>query len=153
MTAARIAGLAVALAVSASAALAFGPGQGGRHGERPSFAELDLDKDGQITQAEFEAHRQTRFDAADTDKDGKLSAAEIQAEGARRAEDRAAAMIKEFDKDGDGMLSAEELPKPKRMGKMFDRLDADNSGGISQEEFAEMEKRMEHRKGHETKKN
>ena len=68
--------VAVAGLTGASAALAK-PGMGA-HGARVSFEELDADGNGEVTQAEVEAHRAARFAATDTDGDGKLSAAEIE---------------------------------------------------------------------------
>jgi Ca2+-binding EF-hand superfamily protein len=43
------------------------------------FAEMDENKDGKITQAEFLAHGKRRFDDADRDKDGKVTAWEFRA--------------------------------------------------------------------------
>jgi hypothetical protein len=43
------------------------------------FASADLDHDGKISRAEFDAMANLRFSEADADKDGKLSATEQQA--------------------------------------------------------------------------
>jgi len=43
------------------------------------FAEMDKNKDGKVTQAEFLAHGKRRFDDADRDKDGKVTAWEFRA--------------------------------------------------------------------------
>lgn len=134
--------LVTGVAVGGSAALAkpgFGP--------RPSFEELDADGSGEISAEEMQMARTRHFESADTDGDGMLSLEEMQAQGRKRADDRAAKMIEQFDKNGDSALSADELPKPRRSGQMFERLDTDGSGGISAEEFAEARDRMmEHRK-------
>lgn len=45
--------------------------------KRPSFEELDANKDGQVTVAEVEASAKQRFAALDKDKDGKLTATEL----------------------------------------------------------------------------
>lgn len=140
----RIAGAALiaTLALTGGAALAFGPGKGMHHGMRgqdmrPSFEELDADGDGQITRAEMQAHRQARFEAADTDGDGKLSPAEMEARAMARVQARVAAMVERLDSDGDGLLSVDEMPARKGMARLFDMVDADDSGAITAEEMAE----------------
>ncbi len=45
--------------------------------KRPSFEELDANKDGQVTVAEVEASARQRFATLDKDKDGQLTAAEL----------------------------------------------------------------------------
>lgn len=121
----------------------------GHHGPRVAFEELDADGNGELTKAEMEARRDARFARIDSNGDGKLSAAEIEAEGARRAAERAARMIERHDKDGDGVLSREELPKANKHAAMFSRMDRDGSGVVSKEEFeqARMEMRDKHHKG------
>lgn len=127
--------------------------------ERPSFAEIDADKSGAITQAEFVAFGRTRFteglSAADTDGNGVVSRAEILA-GLERAVDRrggrmADRLLERGDTNGDGGLSAEEIRAmaaagPGRGrgpgGQIFDRLDANDDGSVSAEEFAAMADRM-----------
>ena len=138
-----------ATALTATGALAFGPG-GPRGTERPSFQTLDADGDGQITLAEIEARGAAHFEGADTDGNGLLDLAELEAHTQKQAAKRAAMMIKRFDNDGDGALSVAELPKPgKRAGKMFSHFDTDGSGGISQKEFAAASEKMKgHRMGH-----
>lgn len=54
-----------------------------------------------------------------------------------RMKARVAAMIERFDADGDGFISPDEMPQPKRSGRMFDMIDADDSGAISRAEFDE----------------
>ena len=113
--------------------------------ERPDFATLDTDGNGEITQEEMRAHAAARFARADTDGDGFLSAAELEAKGAERAKKRSARMLKHLDADGDGQLSQEEMEKRGRGGKMFSRIDADDSGTISEAEFAAAQERMKKR--------
>lgn len=127
-----------------------GPGHGaeGPFGAMPvpSFAELDADKDGKVTQAEFDAFRAARVAALDGDRDGKLSVAEIKAQAMARAEVRAdemaAKMVEARDTDGDGMLSAAEmavLPAPQMI---FDRIDSDGDGAITEAEAEVARERM-----------
>jgi Ca2+-binding EF-hand superfamily protein len=152
---------AVALTVGAGSALAFGKDRMGGMGHGPrgpmfTFEEVDANADGKLTPEEIAAHAKARFDAKDTNGDGALSAEEIsadmQAKQAERMGKRAKHMIVERDANDDGMLSFDEM-QPKKQGRMFDRLDADNDGAISTEEFAKLQDRMEKRgfgegKGH-----
>ncbi|MEM7295233.1 MAG: calcium-binding protein [Pseudomonadota bacterium] len=109
--------------------------------DRPSFSELDSDSNGEVTQAEFASFRAAKFAERDTNGDGSLSAEEMTAaaENAERAERRVAKMIERHDDNGNGSLELGEIgPSEERMAERFERLDADGSGGISEEEFAEM---------------
>lgn len=124
----------------------------GRRGDRPSrgvpgLAPLELydtDEDGTITQSEIETCRAECFAAADANGDGALSSEELIAleEAIReemrqaRATARAAAAITRMDDNGDGLLQAEELEaRTPPLAPIFDELDADNDGGISQAEL------------------
>jgi Ca2+-binding EF-hand superfamily protein len=114
---------------------------------RPDFSQLDADGDGQITKAEMQQHHMARFSKVDTDQDGVLSRAELEAEGRQRVEEHVSRMIERHDANGDGVLSPDEMARPEKAGKMFERLDADNSGGISEAEFKEVRAKMGER-GH-----
>ena len=143
----KIAGAAlIALMVAGSGAvLARGEGRG------HEFSALDTDGDGQITQAEIQAMADARFSSLDTDDDGTLSLEELIKGASERVAERAEKMIKRFDSNADGKLSADEMPRRggDREGKMFKRADADGNGSISQEEFDAMrEARMERRSKH-----
>lgn len=112
------------------------------------FAEIDADSNGEITQDEMKAHREARFAASDSDGDGMLSAAEIAAQMRDGADRRAERMVARMDKNGDGMLAPDEMgrrghgrDRGDRMTKMFERADADNSGGLSMAEMEQMRER------------
>lgn len=117
-----------------------------------NFAEIDADKDGKITPAEIEAFRAARFAAADTNKDGSLSAEEMiamhEAMRAERQLQRSTQMIAKFDKNADGLLTADEMPQPGDEGAMFDRLDTDKDGAISQAEADAAKEMMRGHRGH-----
>jgi Ca2+-binding EF-hand superfamily protein len=100
------------------------------------FAQMDANGDGQLTAEEIVARSAARFAAADSDGDGAITLDEMKAQA--RSNDR---FMARFDADKDGTLSAEELAKAedsrmgKRAAKHFERMDADNSGGITLEEM------------------
>lgn len=138
----------LAAVVAATGILAAGtvvakPGFGG-FGPKMQFEEIDTDGNGEISQAEMQAQKAARFSAADTNGDGKLSLEEMQANAQSRMAKRMAKMIERLDTDGDGALNESELSQRGNRGDMFARLDSDESGGISKEEF---EKAREHRRG------
>lgn len=140
---------ALTLTAGAGAALAFGKDRMGGHHNGPremfSFEEVDTNTDGKITQEEIAAHFKAKFDAADTDKDGSLSAEEMAAQMKAKQADsmakRAAYMVEKRDANSDGKLSFDEM-QPQKQGRMFDRLDGDDDGAISKEEFAKIGNRM-----------
>jgi Ca2+-binding EF-hand superfamily protein len=101
------------------------------------FEALDTDGSGGISPAEMEAARMAHFAEADTDGDGKLSRDEAAEAGGRMGASRALAMFERFDTDGDGMLALEDLPRPRDPERRFGRMDRDDNGEISREEFAE----------------
>lgn len=114
-----------------------------------NFQELDADGDGQVTKAELEAHRTQMFTSADANGDGKLSVEEMQAEVQKKANDRVTEMFARHDSNNDGFLTTDEMPKPRRAGMMFDRIDADGNGSLSEQEFANARDKMgrHHKKG------
>lgn len=109
----------------------------GGFGPRMQFEDLDTDGNGEISKAEMAAHKAARFKAADSNGDGKLTPEEMQAMAQKKMAKRTQKMITRFDQDGDGALSESELPNGGRHGDMFETIDADASGGISKEEFAQ----------------
>ena len=117
------------------------------HGPKVTFEQLDTNQDGQVTEAEMQAHGAARFAQADTDGDGFLTESEIEAAGQERAKKKSARMIKHLDADKDGKLSVEEMGKRGGKGDRFAKLDTDNSGGLSKEEFDAAHKKMRKNRG------
>ncbi|MCE8526142.1 EF-hand domain-containing protein [Ruegeria pomeroyi] len=138
--------LLTGVAVTATSALAMGPGGGMRH----NFSEIDADGDGKITPEEMQGHRAAMFTGADSDGDGKLSQAELEAQAMAHAKARVAWMLERHDANKDGALSQDEMPKHQKEGKsmrMFEHMDADGDGAISEQEFSEMQARGHDRHG------
>ena len=141
-------------------------GAGGPDGSAPvwlqfDFKAFDKDGDGKVTRAEVQAGRAERVKAVDADGDGLLSAEEmIAADLVRekvRVEDRVKARIAAQDADGDGKLSAAELMVPPGAARLFDRIDADNDGAVTEAELTQaraamrqkmMDRMQDRRDGH-----
>ncbi|MBI1493117.1 EF-hand domain-containing protein [Halocynthiibacter styelae] len=141
---------------------AVGPVAAGPHGDREpvAFSDIDANGDGEITEAEFTAHRAAkrteRFETTDTNNDGLLSEDEIKEAGGRRAGRRASRMIDRFDANDDGMLSMDELPEHGQGHRggddddresFMERFDEDNNGSISEAEFEAAKEHMQERRG------
>lgn len=129
--------ITAASVVAVAAAADSGP-RGAKMG--PSFGTLDADGSGEITQAELDAFAQSRFAELDTDGDGGISKEEMAAHASAKASKRHDRLYERFDANADGKLSPDEMPKGR--GSLMDRADADKSGTISEEEFADMRKRF-----------
>lgn len=131
-------------ALMAPMAEARGPGGG----ERASFETLDADGDGQVTQADLDALRESRFAEFDADGDGSVTAEEFAARAAGQASERAAEMFARLDADGDGVLSRDVIERGRggdRGARMIERLDTDGDGAVSAEEFEAMQERRAER--------
>ena len=141
------------------------PGPGGMMGpmEQPwpqfDFKAFDTDGDGKVTRAEVQAGRAERVKGIDADGDGLLSAEEMiavdLAQERSRIEDRVKGRIAVQDADGDGKLSAAEMMVPPGPARLFDRIDADRDGTVTEAELAQardamrakMMDRMQERRG------
>ncbi len=121
------------LALGSTTAFAQGSPRGSH--ERPRFSQLDGNGDGIITIAEVQKQAQDKFSAADTNGDGQLDASELAAAARERA-GRIERLITRKDKNGDGLLSLEEMA-PRNGGgeRLFARADIDGNGEISQAEW------------------
>jgi len=124
----------------------------------PAFAEMgpwanaDINKDGSIDRAEFDAGRATHFKNLDTDADGFVAEAEMQAfRDAHHAKmegkhgDMSARFLKRFDADSDGKVTAAEWPKDGRM--TFAEVDANADGAVTAEELGNMRKMRDGKPG------
>lgn len=109
------------------------------------FTKMDSDKNGVVSADEFRSyvrtrrseHRQQRYQDMDANKDGQISKDEFLLSKRQRAEGKFARM----DKNGDGLVSAEEhascrFNKRGHFGgrRIFQRLDANNDGSVTKAE-------------------
>lgn len=137
------------MAAAGVAAMAAGTAhaQSRGHGQDWSFEALDVDGSGEITVEDLTALREGHFAEIDSDGDGSVSEAEFVAHAQARSAERATEMFQRMDVDGDGVLSEDAMQG--RMGRgggmgarMISRFDADNSGGVSAEEFEAAKERF-----------
>ena len=103
------------------------------------FGMVDADKDGNVTQEEFDSFRASRVTGIDANSDGLISVEELTAHNLKMMEavaaDRATKLIERQDVNGDGMLSVEEMLAPPLPQDLFTRLDADGDGTVTTAEF------------------
>lgn len=126
---------------------------------------MDSNGDGKLTAEEHAAGAKTMFAAMDLNHDGKVTAAEMEAahdqvmgkaagnKPAEKAEAKletkpvghmsAADKIKVIDKNGDGVLTADEHAAGSKM--VFEKMDSDHDGFVSKAELAEGHARMLHK--------
>lgn len=133
-------------------------------GERPDrgarlekmLERIDTDQSGSISFEEFASRGNERFTKRDADGDGIITQEERDAARAAlsskkqkrqaRMEEMAERRLQEIDTNSDGSISRAEHDAHQKT--LFNRLDEDGSGDVSQAEFAaEMEERRANRKG------
>ena len=118
-----------------------------------SFAELDADGDGQLTEQELAAAKQVWLQKHDSDGDGALSPEEAHAAIMVRLSAVASRMIEKWferlDSDEDGLIGADELAEMHSGRRGFDHFDSDDDGMISEAEFnTQKQKRKNKRRRH-----
>lgn len=123
-----LSGVAIAAAQADKPEHEGGCGKGRLH----HFEKLDKNADGKVTREEMLSGVTARFDQADSDKDGTLSDAEKKAAHEKHAAERFA----KGDKNGDGVLTQDELPP--RFGERLFKLDANKDGKLTREELAKL---------------
>ena len=130
-----------------------GMGMRGMRGDGPmfDFDGADANSDGKVTKEELSAYRQTLMSGVDANGDGMISVEELSAHMKARMDakidERAKARVASQDLNGDGMLSVDELLAPPMATRMFDRLDTDGDGAVSQQEIAQAKAKMQQRRG------
>lgn len=105
------------------------------------MSKMDTDGDGAVSSAEHAAGAKKMFAEMDANKDGQVTAAEMDARWAAKANKdgkdhmkmSSADKIKEIDTDGDGRISAAEHAAGSQ--KMFAKMDADGDGKVTSAEM------------------
>jgi len=100
------------------------------------FKPFDANNDRVISYEEFSVKQRSRFTQLDGDKNGQVTLAEYTAD-VQSKPDKLAKETSKFislDKDQDGNLTAEEFEAPRR--QQFDQMDANCDGQMSWAEFA-----------------
>lgn len=104
------------------------------------LAEVDTDGDGKISKTEVEAAHKAHFKSADMDSNGSVSLEEFEAMDERRRQMKLKRKFERSDKNGDGVLSSEELGS--RRDGHFEKMDKNGDGEISADE-----RKAAHKKG------
>lgn len=145
---AAITGAALLVGAGALYANRAGHGYGPRGLDRPSFVELDVNKDGKLGRDEMAAFGASKFNEADTNGDGVLSKDELlaraQGKMAARGAQRIDQMMARKDANNDGVLSIDEMRGKFDLSRAFQRMDKNGDGVVSEAEYADL---MEHRRG------
>jgi Ca2+-binding EF-hand superfamily protein len=137
-------GFAALASAAGLAAAQSQPTQERERGGVSRFFEADANNDGVVTRQEFDASRATHFTRLDTDNNGQLTREEMRqmfGERGRRGHRGGGHQLARADANNDGNITRDEfLARPTQM---FERLDADNDGVISEAERPQRRERGE----------
>ncbi|WP_187429516.1 hypothetical protein ROLI_041120 [Roseobacter fucihabitans] len=111
-----------------------GKRRGGKRGEmmRTLFSAADGDGDGALTQGEIDSYRAAKLSQADASGDGALSIAEFDTLYREITRTRMVDVFQDFDADGDGQISTQEMDA--RFGNVVQRMDRDDDGVLTLKE-------------------
>lgn len=142
-----------ALALGTGAALAQSapppghtPGPGGPGHRAQGFVELfDTNKDGKASSEEILAEHARLFGAADVDKDGSLSVDEFRRRGRLLQSLGTTTLFDMLDANGDGKISQAELDAPTK--RWVSRYDANKDGAMDASELTTGRDHGDHHRG------
>jgi Ca2+-binding EF-hand superfamily protein len=126
---AAIAGLSLLMAAGVANA---DRGHGWRHGATNLTERYDANNDGKVSQEEIDANRTQWHADFDRDKSGDLSLAEFEQLWLRARHEQMVREYQEFDRDGDGKVTAEEYKRP--MSNTVANMDRNGDGFISRDD-------------------
>lgn len=111
-------------------------GMGRHHGGsemfRTLFGQVDADGNGAVTQEEIDNFRAAKVGEADASGDGALSIEEFDTLYREFTRSRMVDMFQKMDADGDGVISDAEMDS--RFGGVVDRMDRDDDGALTLKE-------------------
>ena len=90
--------------------------------------DADTNQDGTITHSEFVTNAQLKFETADLDRDGYLSESEREQARTARRENKQAGRFDRLDANDDGIVSEDEFAAAAEMRGQRTRSDGDRSG-------------------------
>lgn len=139
--------VATCTAFAATSVLACEPMHGGVFGEK-IFAQMDANKDGAVSQKEFDAFQAQHFKEMDANHDGKVTKEEFQAahpamlghdgEEHHRGEAFVSKRFDAADTNHDGALSREEAKNMPMILQHFDEIDVNKDGKVTEDELKKM---------------
>lgn len=111
---------------------------GGRHGSgfgggRQMMQSFDTNGDGSLTQAEIDAARADRFGQFDADGDGRLTLQEYEALWLDAMRQRMVDGFQRLDDDGDAIVTAEEFVDP--FAAVVERMDRNDDGMLNSDDM------------------
>ena len=106
---------------------------GGFGGGRQMMQSFDTNGDGNLTQAEIDAARAARFGQFDADGDGRLTLGEYEALWLDAMRERMVDGFQRLDDDGDAVVTAEEFTDP--FAALVERMDRNDDGMLNSDDM------------------
>ena len=107
-------------------------GRGGMGGGLAMMEQFDVNKDGNLTQAEIDQARKDKLAKFDANKDGKLNLKEFEALWLETTRQQMVRSFQRLDADGDAIVTSDEYSKP--FQHMVDRRDRNGDGQLNKDD-------------------